>query len=151
MQNKKYVIIPVAMFLLLLAAAGTASAYGGGNGAGGKMKIGGDPSVWTQNFEEKMKEQASVLGISIADLKASWAQGKNIHDIAKEKGVSDTDLRAKMQAQKTEQMKQYLKTLVDNGSITQAQADARLKFSQDKKTNKKQGEGCGCGGKMMGK
>ncbi len=149
MKNKKYVIIPVAMFLLLLAAAGTASAYGGGNG--GMMKIGKDSSVWAQNFEEKMKEQASILGISLADLKAGWAEGKNIHDIAKEKGVSDTDLRTRMQAQKTEQMKQYLKTLVDSGSITQAQADARLKFTQGKQTNKKPGEGRRGGGCMLNK
>lgn len=138
MKNKKYLIIPVIAFLALLAVS-SASAYGGDRG--GMMGADVDPATRIKNFEGKMNEQASVLGISAADFKAKWAEGKNIHDIAKEQGVSDTDLRARMQAQRTEQTKQYLKVLVDNGSITQAQADARLKFTQEKQVNKKAGRG----------
>ncbi len=138
MKNKKYLIIPVVVFLALLAVS-SASAYGGDRS--GMMQSGGDSTTWAKNFEDKMGEQAKVLGMSVTDLKAKWAEGKNIHDIAKEKGISDTDLRAKMQAQKTEQMKQYLKSLVDSGSITQAQADVRLKFIQEKQANKKAGKG----------
>lgn len=120
--------------VLLLLSASAASAYGGRGGMG----IGSsDPTTLVKNFEDRMNEQASILGISVADMKTAWAEGKNIHDIAKEKGISDTDLRAKMQAQRQEQMKNYLQTLVSNGSITQAQADARLKFIQDRQADQK--------------
>ena len=49
------------------------------------------------------------------------------------------------------QMKQMLQTLVEKGQITQAQADARLKFMQEKMQNdqgkaRKMGKGMG----MMG-
>ena len=143
MNNKKYLIVPAFALMALLAAAGTASAYGGrGNG------LNADQTVWAKNFEERMSEQAGLLGVSVADMKAAWAEGKNVHDVAKEKGISDTDLQAKMKAQRLTEMKEYLQNLVNSGSITQAQADARLKFVQDKQTQQKPGEGRRGGGKM---
>lgn len=146
MKNKKYLIIP-AVALLVFVAANSASAFGG---RGEMIGIGKDKESWTKNFEERIAEQASILGISVAEIKSAWAEGKNIHDIAKEKGISDEDLRSKMQSKRQEEMKNYLKTLVDNGSITQAQADARLKFMGTKQANQKMGEGRKGVGKGMG-
>jgi len=136
MKNKKYLIIPAIAFIAVLAVAGTASAFGGKG-----MGFYSDPTNWAKNFEDRMSAQAKILGISVADMKAAWAAGKNAHDIAIEKGISVADLQAKMRAQRIEEMKNYLQTLVRNGSITQAQADARLKFIQEKQAQHKPGEG----------
>lgn len=77
---------------------------------------------------EMFQEHANILGISVADAKAAWAQGKNLFTFAKEKGISQTDLQAKMQAYRQAQMKEHLDTLVSKGVITQAQADSRLAY-----------------------
>lgn len=124
-NKKKYLLIP-AFAVLALLGGGAALAQGGMGG----MFL-GDPTVAAQRFDSQMSEHASLLGISVDEMKNYWSQGKNLEEIAKEKGISDTDLQAKMKAARQEQMKQFLQTLVTQGKITQAQADARLKFMNE--------------------
>lgn len=128
-MKKTYMLIP-AVALLGLVGAGTASAFGGPH-----QMISADPNTWATQFEEKMKEGASILGIDVSELKSGWAQGKSIHEIATEKGISEEELRTRIQTKRSEQTKQYLQALVDKGVITQAQADARLKFMEEKMKN----------------
>lgn len=124
-NKKKYLLIP-AFAVLALLGGGAALAQGGMGG----MFI-GDPTVAAQRFDQHMTEQASILGISVDEMKNYWSQGKHLQEIAKEKGISETDLQAKMKAVRDGQMKQFLQTLVCQGKITQAQADARLKFQSE--------------------
>lgn len=124
-NKKKYFLIP-AFAVLALLGGGAALAQGGMGG----MFI-GDPTVAVQRFDEHMTEQAGILGISVEEMKNYWSQGKNLQEIAKEKGISETDLQAKMKAAREAQMKQFLQNLVSQGKITQAQADARLKFMSE--------------------
>lgn len=76
----------------------------------------------TQMFQK----QADLLGISVDEVKAAWAEGKDFRTLAKEKGITDATLKAKMQASMIDQKKAELAVLVSKGVITQAQSDARL-------------------------
>ncbi len=125
-MKKHYLFIIPLLGLLTLGGVGVASAHGGW-GMMGTV----DPQVFAQRWSEKMTQQATVLGISVDEMKSYWAQGKALWDVAKEKGISDADLQARLKAQHEEQLKKSLQVLVDKGFITQAQADARLKFTKD--------------------
>lgn len=66
-------------------------------------------------------------------MKGYWSKGAKVQEIAKQKGISQTDLQAKRKAARLDQMKQSLQNLVTSGKITQVQADARLQFMQNNK------------------
>ena len=97
-------------------------------------------------MQQKMfEEQAKILGISVDELKNSWSKGKTFMELAKEKGISEETLKAKMKTQAEAKMKEHLSSLVAKGVITQAQADARFEFMKEKlnKMAEKAGKGHG--------
>jgi len=147
-MKKKYLIIP-AFAVLALFGTGTAFAYGGP----GKIMPNVDPATFATHWGEQMQQQADLLGITLDELKADWAAGKTFQEIVKEKGISQADLQAKMKAARLAQQTKMLQVLVDQGKITSAQAEARLKVVQslsdnsDKKMNGKHQRGFG----MMGR
>lgn len=95
----------------------------------------------TEEFVTRQKamfeNQAEMLGMNVEDFKAKWAEGKSFSEIAKEQGLSEADLQTKMQEARKAQMQERLKALVDNGVITQAQADQRLQLMETKMENGK--------------
>ena len=125
-----YALIPMVAGAVLLGA-NFASARGafGGFGFGGGLAA--TPDEMATRHQAMFQEQANLLGVSVDDVKNAWAQGKNIWDLAKEKGISQEQLQQKMKDARVAQMKTQLQVLVDKGVITQAQADQRLKFMQD--------------------
>ena len=136
MKKKSLIIVPaIALFALL--GASTVVAHGG---FGGMWKS--DPAAVANHWESMIAEQASILGLSADEMKSKWAEGKTLKEIAAEKGISEADLQAKMKAAREAEMKEQLQNLVSQGKLTQAQADARLKFMQSRELNGK--------GKMMG-
>ncbi len=136
MKKKALIIVP-AIALFALFGASTVFAHGG---FGGMWKS--DPVAAASHWESMISEQASLLGISGEEMKTKWAEGKTLKEIATEKGLSVTDLQAKMKVAREAEMKEQLQNLVGQGKLTQAQADARLKFMQSRELNGK--------GKMMG-
>ena len=130
-MRKKYLLIPAFAVVALLGGSVVFAKGGfGGLGFGGMGKM--DPATMGQRFDDHMSEQANVLGISASEMKGYWAQGRNISEIAREKGITQEQLMEKMKAARDAQMKEMLQTLVSQGKITQTQADVRLKFMQDK-------------------
>lgn len=98
-------------------------------------------------FEEK----ASFLGISVDKIKEYWVQGRNIKEIAEEIGIGEEVLQEKMKQARQGKTKERLQILVDNEVITQAQADQRLQFMEERFENGKMrgmgkgfGKGFGC-------
>jgi hypothetical protein len=85
------------------------------------------------------QKQATMLGATVDEVKNAWAEGKDMRTLAKEKGITEDQLQAKMKAVRGEQMKTHIIALVSSGVITQAQADKRLAFMQTRSTNKKAG------------
>lgn len=81
------------------------------------------------------QNQAQILGISVDELKNFWADGKTWKEIIAEKGIDQAQVEARMKTARSEQMKSQLQSLVSKGIITQAQADKRIKFMQDRLEN----------------
>jgi hypothetical protein len=141
-----YAIIPTLAFVAAVGAT-TASAHGWG------MMSNATPDEIAQRQTEMFQEKADLLGIGVDELKNYWAQGKDVREIAEEKGISEETIQSKMQEQRKAQMTEHLKTLVDKGVITQQQADQRLQFmeqNQDKFGRMGRGGRHGMGGGMMG-
>lgn len=81
--------------------------------------------------------QASLIGATVDEVKNAWASGKDFKTLAKEKGITEEQLRTKMETKRTDEMKTTLATLVSKGVITQAQADKRLATMSAKASNEK--------------
>lgn len=125
--NKKLFIyggFPLAA--LGLAAAGSVSAHGW------FWDSNATPQQIAQNQQQMFQNQANMLGMSVDDYKNLWAQGKNFREIAQEKGVTQDQLKQKMQDQMKQNLQERLNTLVQQGVITQEQANQRLQNMQNK-------------------
>lgn len=140
-----------AIGFLSLGALGVLSASA--MGMGGMLGKGMSAEEITTRQTAMFTEQASLIGATVDEVKNAWAEGKSLKDLAKEKGITDDQLKAKMKAQRDAQMKNFLSTLVSKGVITQAQADKRLVVIQAKEktsTNDKSGKHGGMRGMMGG-
>jgi len=115
-----YGILPLAVLALFIT--NTASAHGWGWG----KNI--DPQELAQRQQEMFQEQADLLGTTTDKVKDSWAKGQTLADLAGELGISETDLQAKLKANRLAELKTNLQTLVTQGIISQAQADQRYNF-----------------------
>ena len=109
------------------------------------------PEETAEKQAEMFTQKAEVMGISEEALKNGWAQGKNMMEIAEEQGITQEELKAKMQELKKAKMQEYLQAMVDNGVITQEQADQRLQFMEEKGMMMRGGfkGGCRFGGMMQ--
>ena len=96
------------------------------------------------------QQQASLIGVSVDDVKNAWAQGKSLSTLAAEKGITQAQLQAAMKTARDNQAKTQLAALVTKGVITQAQADQRLATMQTKATQKTDGTKHGMRGAMRG-
>ncbi len=143
--KKLFLFAGLPVVALGLLGAGTASAHGM-FGLGGFLNADQKAQIQTQMFQK----QADLLGVSLDDIKNAWAQGKSIKDLAAEKGITEAQLQEKMKVQRQVEFKQHLQDLVSKGVITQAQADQRMQFMQDKLNNKQGKMGGHRGMGMMG-
>lgn len=97
--------------------------------AGIALSIGGAAFAQTNVATPKasrLEGLANILGVSTDQLKADLGPKKTIEQIAQEKGISEVDLKAKLEAAHATQIKARLSAMVTAGTITQAQADAQL-------------------------
>jgi len=130
-----------ALAIFLSSGVAKADAFFGGN-------LSDDERAQMQ--QKMFDEQANLLGISVDEVKNAWANGQNIFELAKAKGISEDVLKTKMEKLRSNRMKTGLQALVSKGVITQAQADARLKNMEAMKGKiGKHGKGRGAG-HMMG-
>lgn len=112
---------------LSLIGTGVASAHGMFGGP-----FGGTPEEIATRQTVMFEQEAKLLGITVAEIKQAWAEGKNPQQIAQEKGIKQEDIAARLKEAAIQKTKDQLKTLVEKGVITQAQADQRLKTLQTK-------------------
>ncbi len=125
MKKTKYILPMLAIPAIALTLIGSSVA----SASAGWKNI--SPEDLAKRQQTMFEHQSTLLGISVNEVKDAWAQGKNIQDLAKEKGISETDLKAKMDAQRKQNQQDRLKSLVSSGVITQAQADQRMKFEEN--------------------
>lgn len=139
-----YLVLPVMAFALL--GVGTASAHGWFG-----MGSSATPEQMAQAQVSIFQQQANLLGVSVDEVKTAWAQGKSLQAQATEKGITQEQLKQKMQDARKQQIKTQLQALVTQGVITQAQADQRAAFIDQQIQNKQNGRiGRGMGHRMMG-
>lgn len=133
-----------------IVTAGAVSAHGLGGGFGGGMGINSNltPAEFSQNQQKMFESQAALIGASVEEIKTAWASGIELPELAKQKGITEEQLRAKMQEQMLQNEKTRLQDLVTNGVITQAQADQRLSVIQKRAANAPKG-GMGMRGHRM--
>ncbi|MBU0707934.1 hypothetical protein KKG41_06200 [Patescibacteria group bacterium] len=136
---KKKTIFSVATLVGLgLITAGVASAFGGfGIGLGSELT----PEETATRFEERVQSQAEILETDVDTVKNAWAEGTRPHELAEELGIDKDEFRSRIQEQHKVRMQDNLQSLVDQGVITQDQADQKLQFMEDKMAD---GEGHGC-------
>ena len=132
MQRKAliYAFVPAALSFGLLAV-NVASAHGFLGGFGTLS-----PDEIAARQQTLFQTEAQILDISVDELKNAWAAGKTFQQIAQDKGVSQEQLQERFKAARMQHMKTQLQVLVDKGVITQAQADLRLQFMQQRMENK---------------
>jgi len=143
-MKSKYLAPALAIpaLALTLWGASAVSAYGGWGGII-------SPEEVVKHQQTMFESHAEILGLNVSEVKDAWAQGKNLKELATEKGISEADLKTKLQAERKKQHEEHLKALVDGGVITQAQADQRLKFIESRPEGQGM-KGKGHRGGMMG-
>jgi hypothetical protein len=116
-----------------ILALGAVSASAMGFGGAGMGTVSADELA--TRHATMFQQQANLIGATVDEVKQAWADGKDFKTLAKEKGITEEQLQAKMKSAREEQMKAHLATLVSKGVITQAQADKRLATITTKKTS----------------
>lgn len=140
-MNKKLLslaIVPAAAAAIW--GANVASAHGWGAGLGMSAAT---PADQATRFTEMVKQQAGFLGATEAEVKQAWAEGKTMQQLAESKGITQDQLRAKMDEARQVQVKEHLQNLVSQGVITQAQADSHLAAMEKVKAKAGNGKGRG--------
>lgn len=138
MNTKKllYALVPTLLGAGLLGV-NIASAHGGGFGFGGGFDLAAkDPATFAQQLTTRFENDATLLGVGVDEVKTAWSQGKNLHDLAKEKGITDAQLQAKFEEARAKALAANMQILVDKGVITRAQADARIAAMKSKATER---------------
>lgn len=76
--------------------------------------------------DEHLTDLASFLGLSVDDLKAQIESGLRINEIAEAQGISEEVFDEYHQAQMIEHQTERLQALVNDGKLTQEEADEKL-------------------------
>lgn len=127
-----YAILPVLGFGILGASPAAAHGLFGMNTQ--------TPEQIAERQSTFFDQEATVLGVSVDEVKNAWAQGKTMKQLATDKGITQDQIQARIKVAATAQLKTQLQALVSKGTITQAQADSRLQFMQNKINNSKAGK-----------
>ncbi|OGL89003.1 hypothetical protein A3I42_04720 [Candidatus Uhrbacteria bacterium RIFCSPLOWO2_02_FULL_49_11] len=128
-KNIMYALVPViALGMILGVQAVSAHGWFG-------MMGNATPAEIATRQQSMFQQQADLLEVSVDDVKDAWAQGKTMRELAQEKGITDAQLQEKMKAQRETQMKAHLQALLNQGVITQAQADQRTAWMSQQAAN----------------
>lgn len=122
-MNKKWALYALVPAMGLTFAGVNLAAAHGWYGGGFNTS----PEDIATHQAAMFQSQSSIFGLSVDEIKNAWADGKDLRDIAKEKGMTDEQIRTAMANAHKEQMRAHLQALVDKGIITQDQADRRTK------------------------
>ncbi len=96
--------------------------------AAGFLGANATPQEIATRQQTMFDKQAALLGIDVNKVKDAWATGKTLQELATENGITEAELQEKMAAERTADMEAQIQALVDQGVVTQAQADQRLAY-----------------------
>ena len=133
MTKKRIIILSsVALAVLLLAGLGGAAVvfaqeptppipfgwHGGGRGFGGRGMMGGFSGQWTM-----FDTAAETLGLTPEELFDELQAGNSLVDIAEEQGVDVEEVYETISAARSEAIPEAIEQAVDDGYLSQEQAD----------------------------
>jgi hypothetical protein len=121
-----YIILPVLAFTL----ASAASAHGWFSRYSSVT-----PEEIVARQTDMFQSKADLLGIDVDQVKSAWTEGKSLQEMAADNGISEEQLKIKMQEARLALMQDHMRILVDSGVITQAQADQRLEIMNSRMEN----------------
>jgi hypothetical protein len=133
----KHKILAYSMVPALLGAGFIGINSVSANGFFGPLSSNLTPDQIATRQQTMFQSEAQILGLSLDEVKDAWASGKSFALLAKDKGITPAELQQKMKDARLAQIKTQLKALVDNGVITQSQADKRLATMQAAETKVK--------------
>ena len=131
-----YLVLPALLLTVLGASAASAHGWFGGFGNASPEEI-------AERQEAMFENKATLLGISVEEMKDVWAEGKSLWEIAEDLGLTQEELQERMQAARKEQLQNQMQALVEQGVISQEQANKRLQFMEERMANGKMGRGFG--------
>lgn len=140
-MHKKTMVTVITLGVLALIGVGVASAQGL-HGFGFGLGNNATPEEIATQATNRFQAEADLLGTDINTVKNAWAEGKTLSDLATQLGIDQTTLQQKLMDQRQTQLKANLQSMVDQGVITQGQADQRLQhINQQTGQAKNLGEG----------
>lgn len=124
-------IVAYTLFSILglgiLGGVASARGFGGFGGPGFMVKIaGGTPEEIVAHHAEMFQHQAEIFGLSVQEVKDAWADGKNLFEVAKAKGITAEEIQKRMEEKHKAEMRARLQTLADKGVISQDQMNRHL-------------------------
>jgi len=125
MKNKMSIVIAgLLVALLVVGVVGATQAFAQGQTA--LMQHGrgpGGPGDGRGLGQAELEAAAKVLGMTTDELSSALQSGKTLQDIATEKGVDIEKVHAAIQAVHATEMRDRIAQAVEDGTITQANAD----------------------------
>jgi hypothetical protein len=118
--------------------------FGGRCGGFGRGIMGGFGGQWT-----KFDTMADALGLTPVELFTELHGGKTLEEVAEEQGVEMEALQETMQASREDAMRQRIEQAVEDGTISQEQADWMLEGLESGYGPMGRGFGRGRGGRFQ--
>lgn len=119
---KVYIILAVLPVLLVSVLA---LSFVSAHGWFGMLEDG------TEHKGMMFEQKAALLGMSIEEMKDMWTEGKNFHEMKEESGFVKGEFKMHMKEGMEERMAEHLQSLIDQGLITQEQADQKSEFMEE--------------------
>jgi hypothetical protein len=122
-MNKKYFLVIGGLLaaLLVVGVVGATSAYA--QTSASAPLHGRGPGEGRGLGDAELEAAADVLGMTTDELSSALQDGKRLQDIADETGVDIEDVRAAIQAVHETEMRDRIAQAVEDGTITQENAD----------------------------
>lgn len=82
--------------------------------------------------EMRLEQQASILNITVSEMKRELENGNTFKDLAREKGISKSSVHEQMREKMLEARRDHFDDLIDKGELTEDQANRYLKRLEDR-------------------
>lgn len=122
-MNKKYLLVIGGLLaaLLVVGVVGATSAYAQASAT--VPMHGRGPGEGRGLGDAELAAAADVLGMTTDELSSALQDGKTLQDVADEAGVDIADVQAAIQAVHETEMRDRIAQAVEDGTITQENAD----------------------------
>ena len=125
-MNKKvaWIIGTLMIALVAVGAVGTSVAYADDGGPNRPFAQFDGKRAGERGLDgEALEAVADLLGMSTDEVTAAFEEGQTLQDLAEEAGVTIEEIQETMSALREEAMRERIETAVEDGTMSQEQAD----------------------------